>query len=105
MIAVLICRCGGALEKARAFLKNHGVDNWMTFPIIEGHEDARAFISHITPKPDGPDAPGAVANFLEYSGSFVIVLGLDQTHFMWSDIHDNNPASVIDAEQILEQFA
>lgn len=105
MIAILTCKCASALPKARKFLQEGGVEDWIEIPIYEGKHSAKQFISSL---PDGLNAyPSldALTNMINTVGRFIVILGYDDEELSWADIGHGDTKGKIDAELILERFA
>lgn len=105
MIAVLTCKCASALPKARKFLQEGGVEDWIKIPIYEGKYSAKQFISSL---PDGLNAyPSldALTNMISAVGRFIVILGYDDKELSWADIGHGDTKGKIDAELILDKFA
>lgn len=105
MIALLLCRCSGAELVARSFLEARGVANWLAVPAYTGKVNCQEFVKQLPPGASKPDDPSALQSFLSEASRFVVVVGYDDSHLMWSNIIKGDLGSVADAEIILEQFA
>lgn len=105
MLAILVCRCSGAELKAREFLKERGIGDWLSIPTYKGKIACQEFLKTLPELPDGPDPVGALQSYLTGAGAFVIFVGYDSNHFMWSNIHRGGLQEVADAEVLLERFA
>lgn len=105
MIALLLCRCPGAEQRARRFLEKNNVHAWASIPAYTGKVMSQQFFSSLPPTAIGPDHPGALQDFIARAGGYIVVAGWDKEHFMWSNIKNSDAKAQIDAELILEQFA
>lgn len=105
MIAVLVCRCSGAEVKARRFLQDQGIDNWLGVPIHTGRVAAYDFLKTLSGLDGGPDQLGTLLSFISRAGRYVVVLGYDDRGLMWSNIGNSDAKAYIDGERILERFA
>lgn len=105
MIAALLCRCGGAEPLARKFFTEHNVPDPMSVPVYHGKVSSQNFLSTLPDLTDGPDTVASLQSFLTGAGGFVVIIGWDDTHFMWSNIRRGGVPAIADAELILEQFA
>lgn len=101
MIAVCSCQCGSSDNLIRGFLKTAGYQDWASIPIEKGKERSKAMLAYL---PNFPEAE-MLANFLEGTSKWAVIIGYDEYGMRWSDIAHNGPKSKIEAEFILEQFA
>lgn len=105
MIALLLCRCPGAEQRARRFLERNGISDWASVPSHLGKISAYEFIKNLPPTAEGPDYKGALSDFISHAGGYIIVVGWDDNHLMWSNIKTTATKAIVDAELILERFA
>lgn len=105
MIAVLACRCGSSLPKARKFLQGSGIENWMETPVQLGREAALQFLTNFSDDTDSEPSLAALRAFIRNSARFIVILGYDGEKAEWSDISHGSMQGKVDAELIVERFA
>lgn len=105
MIAVLACHCGSSLPKARKFLQNNNVENWMEVPVHLGKESALQFLSKLSDDMEGFPSLTALRSFIRGSARFIVILGYDEDREEWADIGHGDMKGKADAELIIERFA
>lgn len=105
MIVALLCRCHGAEPLARQFFKSNHIPNWLDIPIYQGKIDCQNFLKSLPDLSGGPDTISSLQSFLTRAGSYVVIVGHDDEHFMWSNIKTSSVKAIADAELIVEQFA
>lgn len=105
MILVLACHCAGALPKARKFLQNNYVKNWIDVPVYIGKESSLNLISKFSEDTNAYPSIDALRNLVRNVSRFIIIIGYDDERMEWADIAHKDSKSMADAERILEQFA
>ncbi len=105
MLHVLICKCSNALPKARKFLQEHGVDNWLDVPLDTGKESVSRFLSSLADNENLNPSVVEIRNFLADVSRFIIFIDYNDDYLEWADISHGDPNQIIKAESILERFA
>lgn len=101
MIFCLVCNCTGSENMARTFLRNNGVKDYMSIPVIQGREEGMHYLEQL-PRVKEREM---LEDFLRRSTSYVVVVGLNDTMFKWSEISKGGAASEVEGELIVQRFA
>lgn len=104
MLKIFTCECHGAEPLVRQLLQRMGVANWMDYPIHKGKNHCLDVLSCLPKQLHSLLAFRALQDYLPNASSFSIVVGYDEESFYWSDISDNAPVEVIQAEAIVKRF-
>lgn len=105
MIAVLTCHCANAITKARRFLVNNGVEDWIEVPMFIGKENVGKFLSNLPQYEECPYNPQRLRSFLSDVSRFIVVFGYNDEICQWADIEHGDTQQIADAELILKRFA
>lgn len=105
MIVVLACHCSSSLPKARKFLQNNNVKDWMEIPVHLGKESALQFLAKFSDDTEGFSSLTALRSFIRNSARFIVILGYDEGREEWADIGHGDMKGKADAELIIERFA
>lgn len=101
MIFCLICNCTGSENMARTFLKNNGVRDYMSVPVIQGREEGMRYLSRY-PRLKEKEM---LEDFLRRSTSYVVVVGFNGEMMKWSEVSRGGAASEVEGELIVQRFA
>lgn len=99
MITVLVCKCPNAVPKARRFLEQNGVEDWIDFPVVVGKENVLRALAEL------PEGRHEIQRFLNDVSRFIIFVGYDDGVLEWADIAHGDEKKIAEAEWILERFA
>lgn len=104
MLTLLVCNCGGAEPLARSVLKEAGVNDWLTTPLIKGNKNCLEWLNKLPTELRTMDVVDALFMMIKNHGRFAVVVGYDGEHFRWSDVASGNIKAKLDGEVIAKQF-
>lgn len=105
MLEALTCQCHSAEPLVRQVLQQAQVPNWMETPIQIGKEHCLRILETLPPVHQASLPYQALAQHIQNASAFAVILGYDDTHLYWEDVHTNAPIEVTRAIAIIKQFA
>lgn len=107
MLKVLACECSGVDSLARGLLQEAEVKNWMDVLLHKGKEHCQTILERLPEKYHVSLEYRALLDYItnNETGAFTIIVGYDETHFYWEDIHSNAPIERTRAIAIAKRFA